>query len=116
MGPRPLGGAKVASPCSRCNRQAEGLAKFAARVAAAYAALKGNFQTESAMELVLGFDGIAGDYRARSGTMDLRVVISAETDRSHKSSSSGSSSRVARQEVSTSLVRSMTKKRAASRS
>ncbi|HEY6630098.1 MAG TPA: molybdenum cofactor sulfurase [Rhizobiaceae bacterium] len=38
--------------------------KLAAKVAALYSALKGNFQTEPVGELRLGFDGIAGDYHA----------------------------------------------------
>ncbi|MEP9388719.1 molybdenum cofactor sulfurase [Mesorhizobium sp. KR9-304] len=38
--------------------------KLAARVAGLYAALKGSFQTEAVAELVLGFDGIAGDFHA----------------------------------------------------
>ncbi len=38
--------------------------KLAARVSGLYAALKGSFQTESVGELLLGFDGIAGDFHA----------------------------------------------------
>jgi hypothetical protein len=38
--------------------------KLAARVSGLYAALKGSFQTEPVEELVLGFDGIAGDFHA----------------------------------------------------
>ncbi len=38
--------------------------KLEARVSGLYAALKGSFQTEPVEELVLGFDGIAGDFHA----------------------------------------------------
>jgi hypothetical protein len=38
--------------------------KLAATVAGLYAALKGGFQTEPVAELLLGFDGIAGDFHA----------------------------------------------------
>lgn len=38
--------------------------KLAASVAGLYAALKGQFQTEAVDELMLGFDGIAGDFHA----------------------------------------------------
>jgi hypothetical protein len=38
--------------------------KLTAKVAGLYAALKGSFQTESVAELLLGFDGIAGDFHA----------------------------------------------------
>ena len=38
--------------------------KLTARVAGLYAALKGSFQTEPTAELVLGFDGISGDFHA----------------------------------------------------
>lgn len=38
--------------------------KLAAKVGGLHAALKGSFQTEPVAELVLGFDGIAGDFHA----------------------------------------------------
>ncbi len=38
--------------------------KLAARVTGLYSALRGGFQTAPVAELVLGFDGIAGDYHA----------------------------------------------------
>ena len=38
--------------------------KLTARVAGLYAALKGSFQTEPTAELLLGFDGISGDFHA----------------------------------------------------
>jgi len=38
--------------------------KLAARVAGLYAAFKGSFQTEPVAELMLGFDGVSGDYHA----------------------------------------------------
>lgn len=38
--------------------------KLTAKVAGLYAALKGSFQTEPVAEILLGFDGIAGDFHA----------------------------------------------------
>ena len=38
--------------------------KLAARLAGVYSALEGRFQTEQVGELLLGFDGVAGDFHA----------------------------------------------------